>query len=457
MEIMRRNAWQELLSWKHSTNRKPLVLRGARQVGKTTLVRAFAGTYAHSLLLNLEKQSDAVLFEKYDDLKTLMDVLLLRSNMPANQLDQTLLFIDEIQESPKAIQQLRYFHEEFPQIHVIAAGSLLDFALGQVKSFPVGRVDFLHLHPLNFHEFLMALGKTQALDLLQKIPIPDFAHATLSQLFHTYAIVGGMPEVVKEYLPNQQISALPKVYQSIWESYKSDVQKYSNNASERQILRFLMDVAPAYIDQRIKFQNFGNSNYKSREMGEAFRTLEEARFLSLVYPTTELAPPLKPDHKKSPKLQILDTGLVNFKLNIQYDMVGYDDLSFAYKGALLPHLIFQELTAQTSNGHSKLHFWVREKTQASAEVDLVYPFRNQCIPVEIKSGPTGKLKSLHEFIERCPHALAVRMYAGPFGIETHKTPRQKKEFVLMNLPYYLAGQLPKYLDYFVQKHSISEA
>lgn len=441
-----------LTQWKDSADRKPLILRGARQVGKTTLIKEFSKTFENSILLNLEKPKNFRFFEDYEDVNTIKDVLFFEYNIPNNALGATLLFIDEIQESPKAIQLLRYFYEEIPELHVIAAGSLLEFAIKKVKSFPVGRVEFLYLHPLNFSEFLSAIGQQQAFVQLTQIPIKEFAHATLLDLFNTYTIIGGMPEIVKTYLVNKSISDLPKVYESIWATYKNDVEKYTSNNTERKVIKHIMDVAHLYVDQRIKFQNFGNSNYRSREVGEAFRNLDAAKIIQLIYPTTNLEAPIKPDIKKSPKLQFLDTGLINHDLKIQAALLAFSDLSKAYKGAIIPHIIIQELLSLNTINNHKPHFWVREKAQASSEVDLVIQYQDKIIPVEIKSGPTGKLKSLHEFIERTNHHYAVRMYAGNFNVEEHSTPNQNKSYKLMNLPYYLGTQLPEYIAYFINNH-----
>lgn len=447
-----RHITKHLKQWKESNNRKPLILRGARQVGKTTLVKDFAKTYHKNILLNLEKPSDIRFFTDYNDVKTIKDALFFENNISSNEVATTLLFIDEIQESPKAIQLLRYFYEEIPELHVIAAGSLLEFAMQQVKSFPVGRVEFLYLHPLNFSEYLLAIGQQQAFEQLDIVPIKNFAHKTLLDLFNTYSIIGGMPEIVKTYNETKSISDLPKVYESIWETYKNDVEKYTSNNTERNVIKHIMETAYLYLDQRIKFQNFGNSNYRSREVGEAFRNLNAAKVIQLIYPTTNLEAPIKPDVKKSPKLQFLDTGLVNYNLKAQTELLALSDLSNAYKGAIVPHIIMQEIMSLNTINNPKPHFWVREKAYASSEIDLVYQYKDKVVPIEIKSGPTGKLKSLHEFIERSNHNYAVRMYAGAFNIEIHETPNQKKPYKLMNLPYYLGTKLPEYIAYFVNNH-----
>jgi uncharacterized protein len=360
--------------------------------------------------------------EDFDEVKTIVEALFLSHKIPTEAVGKTLLFLDEIQESPKAIQLLRYFYEEIPELHVIAAGSLLEFAMRKVKSFPVGRVEFLYLHPLNFSEYLQAIGHEGAFKQLHQVPVKPIAHKILLNLFHRYAVTGGLPEVVQRDVEKNNLGDLPKVYESIWQMYKKDVEKYTGNETERKVIKHIMDIAALYVDQRITFEGFGNSNYRSREVGEALRTLEEARIIRLIYPTTEMQPPIKPDLKKSPRLQFLDTGLVNHSLGVQGEMLGLKDFSAAYRGAIIPHLITQEWISISTYTDHKPNFWVREKKQSQAEVDLVFPYKNKVIPIEVKSGSTGSLRSLHQFIDASDHPYAVRIYGGEFGISKTTTP-----------------------------------
>ena len=450
----KRHIYKELEKWKANANRKPLLLRGARQVGKTTLVNDFAQTYQHSIKLNLERTTDISYFANFTDAKTIVDVLFTAHSIPSNQKTQTLLFIDEIQESPEAIALLRYFYEDVPDLHVIAAGSLLEHVMRKVKSFPVARVEYLYLHPLNFIEYLEAKQHTGALAEICKVPIENYAHPVLLKLFHEYAIIGGMPEVVKTYLTTESLADLPRIYESIWATYKDDVEKYANNNTDARIIKHVINTAHLYVDQRIKFQNFGNSNYKSREVGEAMRNLNDSRIIQLIYPATNVEPPIIPDLKKSPRLQFLDTGLVNHELSIQTDMLALEDLNTAYKGAIIPHLISQELMSLNTLQYKQANFWVREKAQSSSEVDLIIQFKDKIIPIEIKSGKEGKLKSLHQFIEKTNHPYAIRMYAGHFKVEQHQTPQTKKPYLLMNLPYYLGSKLPEYIAHFIKNHQL---
>lgn len=449
--IINRAIQTKLIEWKQRSSRKPLVLRGARQVGKTTIIKEFAKQFKNKIFLNLEKSKDLKYFNKYDDVKLIVESLLLTHNIEISEIGETLIFIDEIQESPQAIQMLRYFYEEYPDLYIIAAGSLLEFAIKKVKSFPVGRIENLYLHPLNFEEFLMAIEHKKALEQLQIVPVKAFAHNILLELFNTYTIIGGMPEVVKTYIENNSFTSLPRIYESIWSTYQNDVEKYTTSTTARNVIKHIITTAHLFLDKRVKFKNFGNSNYRSREVGEAMRNLDNAKIIQLIYPTTDVEVPVKLDLKKSPRLQFLDTGLINNALGIQGEMIGLSDLSNSFKGAIIPHIATQELISLNSDKYVKPNFWVREKTQSSSEVDLVYTYNNKVIPIEIKSGATGSLKSLHQFVEKTNHHYAIRIYAGEFKIENTKTPNGTS-YKLMNLPYYLVTQIEKYLNYFTKYH-----
>jgi predicted AAA+ superfamily ATPase len=449
MLTIKRKIYDSLLHWKNNQNRKPLLLRGARQVGKTTLVRAFANEFENYIELNLEKEEDRALFST-DDIHAILNAAFLLKRKITNS-KPTLLFIDEIQESPRAIQLLRYFYEDRPDIFVIAAGSLLEFALKQVPNFPVGRIEYMYVHPLNFQEFLAALENEAALEIFHQTPIPDFAHSILLKLFHEYLIIGGMPEIVKNYIPTKNISQLVKTYRNLWQGYKDDVLKYTSKEVDRKIIYHIMESAPFEMD-RIKFEGFGNSNYRSREVGEALRTIDLAKIIQLMYPSTSTQQPISTDLKKRPRLQFLDTGLLNQVLSLQGEMLYIDDFSNYYKGRIIQHLIYQEIISIHDFQNYKPHFWVREEKDGNSEVDLIYHYENKIIPIEIKSGTNGSLKSLHQFIERTNHTFAIRLYAGKFSVEKAKTPNLRKDYILLNLPYYLTTKLPEYIKLLVSQN-----
>jgi len=442
-----RKAYTKLLEWKHKSNRKPLVIRGARQVGKSTLVSQFSREFRHFIALNLEKKTHQRFFEGSLEAKQILDALFLSFNIPKGE-DPVLLFIDEIQESPAAIQMLRYFYEEHPGVYVVAAGSLLEFALHEVPSFPVGRVEQMVLHPFDFEEFLMALGHTSALAALKQIPVASYAHDTLMDLYHTYAAIGGMPEIISQYIQENSVANLGSTYESLWQAYKDDVVKYARSPAERKVLQHLIFTAPQEKD-RIVFEGFGHSNYKSREVGEAMRSLDMARIVQLIYPSTTTKPPIETDFKKRPRLQFLDTGLLNHALQIQVEMIGIENLNVLYKGRIVQHLLTQELMAQHHLPSYKPHFWVREKINSQAKVDLLYQYQQFIIPIEVKSGATGTLRSLFQFMDACDHSFAIRILGNQYSIDQLQT-SNGKPFLLMNLPYYLGTKIPEYAAYLVQ-------
>jgi len=362
--------------------------------------------------------------------------------------EPTLIFIDEIQESPEAIGLLRFFHEEVPQLYVIAAGSLLEFSLGKVPSFPVGRINYLSLHPISFDEFL-GVYNPQLRRTLHQVPVPDVVHPLLLGAFHTYAMTGGMPEIVSIFSENRNLAVATPIYRELWQAYKDDVEKYARNVTERNIIRHVIDTAPME-GSRIKFEGFGRSNYRSREVGEALRALDKARIMLLIYPSTDTELPLSPNLKKRPRLQFLDTGLLTNSLMIAGEMIGLKDLNDFYRGRIIHQLVYQELISQRNEPGYKPMFWVKEERGLDAEVDLVIQHRQYVIPVEIKSGEKGRLRSLHQFIERAGHPWAVRLYAGLIKTEEAKTPAGKP-YKLANLPYYLCSRLDEYIEHFMDQ------
>lgn len=444
--MLNRNILSELNEWKANVERKPLILRGARQVGKTTIVDIFSNSYKQYIKLNLELSEDATPFRKYKNIRQLAEQLFFLYDKNIELIGETLLFIDEIQEVPEAINILRYFYEQLPHLHVIAAGSLLETALkGDVK-IPVGRVEYKVVRPVSFDEFLQANGDKQALEQFRKIPMDEYAHDKLINLFHTYTLIGGMPAVVDHYLTHRNLTALRTIYESLIVSYINDVEKYGRTNNLVQIIRHVIQSAYFEAGNRIKFNHFGNSNYASKEVGEAMKTLEKVMLLHLVYPTTNTSIPIIPDLKKSPRLQVLDTGMMNHFVGLQKEIIGTGNLDNIYQGRIAEHIVGQELLAAQSNVLNYLHFWVRQKVDATAELDFVIQSDGLIIPIEVKSGASGTLRSLHLFMDAAPHRFAVRLYSGKVKIDTVST-LNGKEYLLLNLPYYLGAQIEKYLTW----------
>lgn len=445
--MFERHILAELQKWRGKDTRKPLIIRGARQVGKTTVVQQFSAEFKHFIYLNLELPGDRKPFEEFSDFETLLQALFFLKSKSLADRANTLIFVDEIQEVPQALQQLRYFYEDAPDIPVIVAGSMLESLFDPQISFPVGRVEYLVIHPASFPEFLGAVGEAAALKQMQQMPAAAFAHDKLLKLFRIYCLIGGMPEIVAHYAGHKDLVALTPIYESLLVSYLDDVEKYAHGSSQVDYIRHAIRSSFVEAGKRIKFQNFGNSSYKSREMGEALRVLEKALLIHLVYPQTSPVLPMLPDISKSPRLHVLDTGMLNYFVGLQREILGTTDLNKVYQGIVIEHIVGQELLARQYSALRGLAFWVREKTTSVAEVDYLFSYKEKLIPIEVKSGATGTLRSLAMFMDMAPHSMAVRLYAGEILLSTITTPAGKT-VNLLNLPYYLVSQIEKYLEWF---------
>jgi predicted AAA+ superfamily ATPase len=307
-------------------------------------------------------------------------------------------------------------------------------------SFPVGRVEYLALRPCSFGEFLNALGEFSLQEALQEAALPEAIHPHVMKLFNEYVLVGGMPEAVSFYAETKDLVALQNVYETLLNGYRDDVEKYAPNAAIKNVLRHILAYGWQYAGQRIKFERFANSNYKSREMAEAFRTLEKTMLLELSYPVTGTKPPVLPDLKKSPKLLWLDTGLVNYSAKLQTELFGTADISESWKGKIAEHIVGQGLLSASDLVSAKRNFWVREARNSQAEVDYVFQYNGQLIPIEVKSGDNAKLKSLHLYMEESGGTLAVRFWNNSVSVDTVKL-SSGEAYTLCNLPFYYAGYL----------------
>ena len=441
--MIQRHTIELLRQWKERKDRKPLVLRGARQVGKTTLVEEFAKEYDVFLHLNLEKDADRELFEQNNDVNSLLKAIFIHKN----KIDKgsVLLFIDEIQYSKKAVAILRYFYEELNRIHVITAGSLLETIIDVRKiSFPVGRVEYLPVRPCSFLEFLNGIDRDFDVGVIQNMEA-HFVHDRIMNHFQTYTLVGGMPAVVAKYAENQDVLATKRVFNSLLQSYKDDVEKYTKNTTTIQTIRAILEFGWNSAGECISFEKFGNTAFSSREMSMAFQTIQKAMLLELAYPTNATQMPLMLNYRKKPKLLWLDTGLVNYFSGIQKEVFSAKDIQDIWRGRIAEHIVAQELLTLDDSLLTNRIYWRRDKQGSEAEVDFLYKYNSLAIPIEVKSGHNSKLKSLHLYMDECPHAWAVRVWSQPFSIDEVTTPNGKK-FKLINLPFYYVGILEKVLE-----------
>lgn len=437
---------KDLEDWAKRPDRKPLILRGARQVGKTTVVELFSRNFDQFISLNLDNREESAIFRNDRSFEEILAAVFLHKDQERSQ-GRVLIFIDEIQQSPRAVNLLRYFYEDAPEIYVIAAGSLLETLIEKKISFPVGRVEYLVLHPCSFQEFLIANDENQSLEVLREKPFPNYAHDKLLKLFRTYTLIGGMPEIVSGYSKLKDIVSLSRIFNSLIVSYLDDVEKYARNESIGRVIRYIIRQSFYHAASRVTFQGFGNSGYKSREVSEAFYVLQKAFLLQLVYPTMSIKLPASENIGKSPKLQLNDTGMVNYFSGIQNQVFGSDLIDDVYDGKIAEHIVGQELKALGNSPLDHLLFWAREEKHSQAEIDFIRIFDDLIIPVEVKSGATGRLRSIHQFIEMAGHHFAVRVYSGTLRAEKVRTVGSK-EYYLLNLPFYLVHQIDDYLRIF---------
>jgi predicted AAA+ superfamily ATPase len=442
--MFNRDITKELKKWAEKSGRKPLILRGARQVGKTTAVDLFSKYFDQYIYLNLEKEEQREIFERKYPFPDLLTTLFIFAQKKRSG-GKTLIFIDEIQNSPKAVALLRYFYEEANDLFVIAAGSLLESIMGRNISFPVGRVEYMALRPCSFREFLFATNNEALVDMLDKPEVPDFLHDQFIAWFRKYATIGGMPEVLNLYSQNADITALEPVYNSLLVSYTDDIEKYADSSAQVQYIRHIISNVFLEAGTKVTFEKFGNSPYRSREMKEAFVSLQKTMLVRLVYPCTSVGLPVKPSLVRKPRLHVLDTGLINHSLKIMGELVFNKEINDTHRGLIGEHIVGQELLASNFSISNDLHFWVREKTDSSAEIDYLFQHNGKLIPIEVKSGSIGKLRSLHQFMDQAPHHIAVRVWQGPYLVEKAKT-IAGKEFTLLNLPFYLIHRIERELD-----------
>ena len=441
--MFKRKIIEKLESWKQDKKHKPLILRGARQVGKTTVVNEFGKQFDNYLYFNLERKENTRLFELEIPLDDLVNMLYATSNSPRRE-GTTLIFIDDIQNSTKAISLLRYFYEQRPDLYIIAAGSLLENLVDVNASFPVGRVQYLALRPCSFQEFLGAIGKNSLLNILsQRAEYTSVYHEHLMYQFNQYAIIGGMPEAVQKYAETKDIIAIEDIYESLIQSYKDDSEKYVKGNKLTDVVRFILSYGWAFSGETITLGNFANSSYKSREVGEAFRILEKAMLLELVYPTSMTQMPIIPETKRMPKLIWFDTGLVNYQAGIRKEFIGSMEMLDSWRGHIAEQITAQELWAMEDRVGQHRSFWARPNN--GAEVDFIFVHNSKVYPIEVKSGTNAHLRSLQSFMDNSDIDIAIRVWSKPYSIDKVKTPKGKN-FTLINLPFYLIENLHQILD-----------
>ena len=436
----------DLRHWAESPTRKPLVLRGARQVGKSTLVKEFGKEFDVFISLNRERREHRDLFAY--DIDDVVQLIFVKANKSIDSNKRTLLFIDEIQNSPQAVALLRYFYEDYPWLYVIAAGSLLVTLLDQHVSFPVGRVQYMHLSPCSFSDFLGAMNQTMLKQNVENLSVSEAMHPMVMDMFSKFALVGGMPEAVAMYAENRDIVAVSEVYANLLRSYSEDVERYARNETMKNVIRLILKNGWTHSAEQITLGNFAESGYKSREDGEALRALERTYILELVYPVTSGILPVLQEHARKPKIFFHDAGIINYAAKIQQEVMASRNIMDTWRGKLAEQMVAQELLSGSMNAEAHRDFWVRNTKSATSELDFVYVYEGRVIPIEVKAGHNSHLKSLQIFMESTDHDFAVRVWNNSLQIDEVVTNGGKK-FRLLSLPFYYVHLLDRVLDKFL--------
>lgn len=450
---MARRALDYLTNWLDSKGRKPIVIRGARQVGKTWLVREFAKRHDKQLIeLNFEQNPQfATFFESNNPKNTLM--LLSASLNVIIDPQKTILFLDEIQAVPVLLSKLRWFAEELPELPVLTAGSLLEFVLDEHEfSMPVGRITYMHLGPLTFEEFLDAYGKKQLLNYLEQFsweqPMPLVLHEQLMTLFKEYLIVGGMPAAVYSWVSEQSLAQVNLIHHDLLASYRDDFSKYAGKLSLSRLEEMLIAI-PRMLGKKMVFSQV-NKDVTSMTLKSALKLLCQARIAQKTVNTAGNGVPLAAEiNEKYFKVIFLDVGLISAMLNLRLNEIfQITDINYINSGGLAEQVVGQLLnTIEPYYVSPALYYWVREKKNANAEIDYLIQHGTKVLPIEIKSGSTGSLKSLHLFMDlkKLSHALRINADVPSQVIVQTKTHQTQIEYRLYSLPFYLTEQIHRLL------------
>lgn len=438
---MKRSIEPILKKWKDQPDRLPIILRGARQVGKSFVIEKFGKENFESVLTcNFELNPELCnCFNNLDPqlICAKLEIAFNTRIIPG----KTFLFLDEIQNCPNAIVSLRYFKEKHAHLHVIAAGSLLEFVLHEEQfSFPVGRVQFLYLKPLSFYEYLVSRNQTKLLEILENVtlkkPFDKFVHDQFLKILREYFLIGGMPSVVSSFLKNGSFLECNIILAGLLETYRSDFPKYSTKG-QYKYLQTLFEKAPGLVCQNFKYSHVSQEE-RSKDLKIALDQLCWAGLLHKIIATNASGIPLQAHVKENKfKLLFLDGGLVNCANKLDLQVTWNLELMQINSGILAEQFVGQELLAYANPYmNSPLYFWARDKKGAMAEVDYILQMGSLILPIEVKAGKTGSLKSLTQFL--------IEKQA-PFGIRISQHILSFHDRIL-SVPLYMISQLPRLIE-----------
>ncbi len=452
---MYRFAYSNLVYWKNSPRRKPLVIRGARQVGKTFLVREFGGkNFQNTVEVNFDWNPEKEILFQSRNPKQIIDLLEVEygtSIIPG----KSLIFLDEIQSAPEVISLLRYFYELIPELHIIAAGSLLEFALSKANfSMPVGRIEYLYLGPMTFEEFLLAT-ETNGKQLNEKLgqfkiedAWPETFHGKYEEIFRKYLSVGGLPEAILSHREQGRSKAVRKTLDTLQQTYQDDFAKYRGRVDYLR-LRKTFSALPRLIGNKLKYTNIDREE-TSRELARCLDLLEFAQVFTRVYHSAGNGVPLNAERKATDfKALFLDVGLALRMLGGSPLQILQAGNTPAKMGLLAEQFVGQHLLYY--NGEDRrpeLSYWRRQRKSASAEIDYLLEHDEHVVPVEVKTGRTGHLKSLHQFIKEKAPSIAIR-FNNDLPSLLELAADHNKKCRLLSLPCYMVEQTKRHLNHFL--------
>jgi len=434
---MERDVYEWLKNWKNEKNRKPLIIRGARQVGKTWLVDHF-GRSDFDRLIDINFELQPQMKSCFGSLNPIEIIQRIELSLNVDIIPgKTLLFLDEIQEYPEAIKALRYFYEKMPALHVVAAGSLLDFIMdAEAVSFPVGRVQNIHLFPLSFGEFLSACGEYKLRQWLQDLSItekiPESIHEKSVSLLRNYLYLGGMPETISAWLETKSFSKTDEIHHLLLQNYKHDFGKYGRHVNFR-LLDKVFTKAPATVGNKFKYADI-DRDVNARDVRNSLNLLIKAHILHKVTAASGSGLPLAAHcNEKFFKILFLDVGILQSAMGIARETYMSENLLAVYKGLVTEQFIGQQLFALGKCFvEPELYYWQREVKGSAAEVDYLWQKGEYILPIEVKAGKTGTLKSLRVYLSE---------KNAPFGIRFSLHPLSFTDSVL-SIPLYAIEALP---------------
>lgn len=408
-----------LLDWSTDSRRKPLLLRGARQVGKSSTIRNLGSRFKYFVEVNFDKNKDVnILFEQNLSPQELCEQLSLIYNIPIIA-GETLLFLDEIQSCKAAISSLRYFYEDYPELHIIAAGSLLEFALESLSSFGVGRIRSMYIYPFSFEEFLMACGEGALWRAISEAsaekPLLEPVHRKALALLKKFFVLGGMPEVISAYIEGAKMLECIRIMDDLIISYRDDFSKYNKRVPESRISEVFDSVV---LNSGKPFVYAGAANANTKQIKEALELLIKAGLVISVTHSSSNGIPLGAEiNTKKRKMMVFDTGLFQRMLGLNLsELILSNDLEVINKGAIAEIFVGLELQ-KSSSSYSKddLYFWKREVKSSNAEVDYVFQQGENIIPLEVKAGTRGSMQSMHLFISEKSSEFGIRCSSENFS------------------------------------------